>query len=406
MSILPFLLGVLVSFVVVAPVLLRLRASLGRSRTRCAALETVVESARRGHAAAEEDHRSLVQFLKEFPYLARELWRGAAERQLPPILMNLVLKTFDPAQAVVLVRRGTEVSETGFVVAAVFPEGGSPRLGTDVSLDRGELGYVAESQLVTSREDLASDEARARLQEGPDALGGFPSALLAPLVFDQQTLGMVVLSRPRRASGDPKAALRLIAQTGAQALDTAAAFSRVRITAEMDALTHVFNKHHMEHSLAELIQRTTRSARTGAGQSALAACLFDIDHFRHYNETNGHLPGDKLLQELARVVQDSVRKDDIFGRIGGEEFLLILPNTSAEQALGAANKVRAAVAARRFPFAERQPMAMMSVSGGVAQFPEDGKDVASLLEAASAALHEAKRQGRNRVVAASHGSHA
>jgi diguanylate cyclase (GGDEF)-like protein len=391
MSIIPFLVGAGVAIALLGPVLLRLRTLLARAEARAAVLASEVHMVRRSHEEAEEAQRSLLQFLKEFPHLARELWGGVVERRLPGILLNLVQKIFDPAQAVVLVRRGTEVSDTGLVVAAVFPEGGSPRLGTEVPGDCGELGYVAESQLLASRED---------------ALGAFPSALLAPLVFDQETLGLVVLSRPRRATGDAQAALRLVAQTGAQALHAAAAYSRVRVTAEIDGLTRVFNKRHMEQSLAELIHRTARTSETRSGEGVLAACLFDIDHFRHYNDTNGHLPGDKLLQELARVVQDSVRKEDIFGRIGGEEFLLILPNTSAEQALGAANKVRAAVAARRFPFAERQPMAMMSVSAGVAQFPDHGQDVASLLQAAGAALHEAKKQGRNRVVAASRGNRA
>ena len=275
-----------------------------------------------------------------------------------------------------------------------------------MTVDHGELGYVAESQLVVAKADLAAAEVRARIKPGPDPLAGFPAELMAPLVFDQETLGMVALSRPRRAVGDGKAALRLIAQTGAQALRAAAAYSRIRITAEMDGLTRVFNRRHLEQSLSELIYRTACAAydRRGTGPASvgsLSIFLFDIDNFKHYNDTNGHLPGDKLLQELARVVQDTIRKDDILGRFGGEEFLLILPNTSLTQALGAANKVREAIAARKFPFAERQPLGIVSVSGGVAEYPQDGMDTAALLRAADAALFEAKAQGRNRVVAAS-----
>jgi len=406
-SLIPFLLGLLVTAGLLLPLLLRFRASAGEAAERADTLEGQVGELRKSRVRIEEDQRSLTQFLKEFPHLARDLFSGLTERQLPPTLLHVLQKSLDPAHAVVLVRRGHEASEARFVVAAVAPEGGAPKPGTEIPLDRGEVGFVAEAQLVMSSEDLQAAEVRERIKAGPDAPPGLPTDILAPLVFDQETLGMVALSRPRRSVGDGKAALRLIAQTGAQALHAAAAYSRIRSTAEMDGLTRVFNKRHMEQTLSELIYRTACAAydRKGAGAAptavGLSVFLFDIDHFKHYNDTNGHLPGDKLLQELARLVQDSIRKDDIFGRFGGEEFLLVLPSTSLVQALGAANKVRSAIAARKFPFADRQPMGMLSVSGGVAEYPHDGMDAASLLRAADAALYEAKRQGRNRVVAAS-----
>jgi diguanylate cyclase (GGDEF)-like protein len=405
-SVIPFLLGLIVTAGLLIPLLLRLRSTAGEAAERADALEGEIGHLEKTRAQLEEEQRSLTLFLKEFPHLARDLFSGLTERQLPPTLLHVLQKSLDPAQAVILVRRGTEESESRFVVASVAPEGSAVKIGAELPIDRGELGYVAESQLVAAREDLLAPDVRERIKPGAESLPGVQPELYAPLVFDQETLGMVLLSRPRRTVGDGKAALRLIAQTGAQALHAAAAYSRIRITAEMDGLTRVFNKRHMEQALSELIYRTACAAydRRGAGaspSSGLSVFLFDIDNFKHYNDTNGHLPGDKLLQELARVVQESIRKDDIFGRFGGEEFLLILPNTSLVQALGAANKVRAAIAARKFPFAERQPMGMISVSGGVAEYPQDGMDAASLLRAADAALYEAKRAGRNKVVAAS-----
>src|SRR5262245_50789483 len=175
----------------------------------------------------------------------------------------------------------------------------------------------------------------------------------------------------------------------------------------MDGLTRVFNKRHMEQQLFELIYRTACAAYdqrdTSAAQAseALSIFLFDIDNFKHYNDSNGHLAGDKLLQELSRLVQENIREDDIFGRFGGEEFLLILPRTNLAQGLAAANKIRGVIAAHKFPFAERQPLGSISVSGGVAEYPYDGMDAVSLLKAADQALYEAKRQGRNRILAAS-----
>lgn len=397
----PFLLGLLIAAGWLVPFLLRSRRLAGRAGDRALALEGEIAELRRGRTTMEEDQRSLARFLEEFPRLARELMGGVTDRQLPQALLHVLQKVLDPARAVVLIRRGREEVDPRFAVAAVAPEGAEPAAGTEVPFRTGAIGFVAESRLVASREDLAAVEVRSAIRPGSGGLPGLTPDLYAPLVFDQETLGMILLSRPRRPVGDGKTALRLIAQTAAPALHRSAAPSRPRGADEIDGLTRVFTRRHMEQSLSELIVRTTRAGSDpGAVPAGPSVLLLDVDHFQHYNDTNGHLPGDKLLQELARLIGDQVRRDDLVGRFGGEEFLLILPETTLSQALGAADKVRAAIAARRFPFAEKQPMGMVSISGGVAEYPRHGVDAGSLLRAADAALYEAKRQGRNRVVAA------
>ena len=178
-----------------------------------------------------------------------------------------------------------------------------------------------------SRQDLQAETAAKGIKPGPPLPGIPEPELIAPLVFDQDTLGVIVLSKPRK-SGDPKAALRLVTQTGAQVLHTAAQVSRMKTTAEMDGLTRIYNKKHLEQTLNELVYRAAcaaydqRSAGEGLSGQVLSVFLFDIDNFKNYNDINGHLAGDKLLQELARPRQRSIRKDDVLGRFGGEEFLL------------------------------------------------------------------------------------
>ena len=110
----------------------------------------------------------------------------------------------------------------------------------------------------------------------------------------------------------------------------------MKTTAEMDGLTRIYNKKHLEQTLNELIYRAActaydqRAAGAATPGQVLSVFLFDIDNFKNYNDTNGHLAGDKLLQELASLVNEAVRKDDIFGRFGGEEFLLIMPHTDVQ----------------------------------------------------------------------------
>ncbi len=402
----PFFLGLAITSGLLVPILLRLRSSVGEARAETEAAAQGLSRLKQAQVAREEDLRFLTQFLNDYPRLARELYSGLTERQIPGVLLSVVQRSLDPQQVVVLVKRaagkGEKARTPRLVVAAVYPEGSAVAVGAEAPLDAGEIGFVAESQIDVNRQDLSADTVLARIKPGP-GLSGMPEPdLIAPLVFDQETIGVVVVVKPRK-SGDPRAALRLVAQTGAQVLHTAAQVSRMKLTAEMDGLTRVFNKKHLEQSLNEIVYRAACSAydQRAAGEArpgpALSVFLFDIDNFKNYNDTNGHLAGDKLLHELAGLVNESVRKDDIFGRFGGEEFLLIMPHTNTTQAVAAAEKIRTLVANHPFPFAEKQPNRRLTISGGVAEYPLHGLDAAGLLHAADEALYEAKRSGRNRV---------
>jgi diguanylate cyclase (GGDEF)-like protein len=405
----PFFLGLAVTSGLMVPILLRLRSSVGEARAENLVGRERLSQLRQAHAGLEEDLRFLTQFLKDYPRLARELYSGLTERQIPGVLLGIVQKSLEPQQVAVLVRRveghGEEARGPRLVVAAAYPEGAAVAVGAEVPLDRGEIAFVAEAQIDVNRQDLAAETVVARIKPGPGLLGLPEPDLIAPLVFDQETLGVIVVAKPRR-SGDPKAALRLMAQTGAQVLHTAAQVSRMKLTAEMDGLTRVFNKKHLEQSLNETVYRAAcaaydqRSAGEAKPAPALSVFLFDIDNFKNYNDSNGHLAGDKLLHELAQLVNQSVRKEDVFGRFGGEEFLLVMPHTTATQGLAAAEKIRNLIADHPFPFTERQPGQRLTISGGVAEYPRHGLDAAGLLHAADEALYEAKRRGRNRVLPA------
>ncbi len=228
-------------------------------------------------------------------------------------------------------------------------------------------------------------------------LPGFEPELAAPMVFDDETVGVLALSGtpygPYEAS-DTKAALRVIAQLGARTLKSVAVYRQTRFSADVDALTGAFNKRFTTLALGDRILQAQKNL------SELSIFLFDIDNFKNYNDVNGHVAGDGLLRELAQFVKGKVRKGDVFGRFGGEEFLIILPATDHAQALVLAEEIRRSIAAQAFPFAARQPLGVLSVSGGVAAYRTHAQDSADLLRAADQALYRAKKQGRNRVLAA------
>jgi diguanylate cyclase (GGDEF)-like protein len=356
---------------------------------------------RRRNGLLQQDQQFLAQFLRDLPHLSRELHSGSTERQIPRILLNIVMRTLAPRQALVLIRRRNVETDpqrgSRLIVAAAGPHECGVKLGTEIEMGKGMIGFSAETQRVMARADFEGETAIARARFAKESHSEFEPDLAAPLVFEEQTLGVIALSRPTRTSEDAKAALRLVAQTGAQALHNAAAYTQIKHTAERDGLTRVFNKRQLTQTLSELIYEA--SQRVGA----LSVFLFDLDNFKNYNDVNGHVAGDKLLQLLARLVQENVRKQDVLGRFGGEEFLLIFPETRLPQALGVAEKIRWVISSHAFPHAQRQPLGCVSISGGVAEFPGDAQESTALLRSADRALYEAKRQGRNRVLPAARG---
>jgi diguanylate cyclase (GGDEF)-like protein len=125
--------------------------------------------------------------------------------------------------------------------------------------------------------------------------------------------------------------------------------------------------------------------------------MIDIDYFKHYNDTNGHLAGDEALKAISILIRRGVRQTDIVARYGGEEFSAILINTGKEGAMEIGERVRRNVAGTRFPDARTQPKEDLTVSVGAATFSSSVSTLTGLIREADNALYRAKKRGRNRV---------
>ncbi|RNC68027.1 MAG: diguanylate cyclase, partial [Desulfuromonadales bacterium] len=158
-----------------------------------------------------------------------------------------------------------------------------------------------------------------------------------------------------------------------------------------DPLTGLFNPRQFWLSLDHELARARRYRRP------CSLAMIDIDLFKQYNDRHGHLQGDQVLTEAAAVFRSSIRTSDIAARYGGEEFMVIMPETGRDLALLAGEKLRRAVAEYPFPHRGTQPGGALTVSIGIATFPEDGASSRELVDAADRALYRAKEGGRNRV---------
>jgi len=168
-------------------------------------------------------------------------------------------------------------------------------------------------------------------------------------------------------------------------------FQKTQEETVIDELTRLYNYRYFTQALEREIVRADRY------HAPLSVVLFDVDDFKHYNDTNGHLTGNRALKRLAQLIKGSVRDVDVVARYGGEEFALILPETNKEGALVIAERIRAKVARSTFPKGERQPLRRFTVSGGVATLHVDAAKAADLVKKADQALYRAKSRGKNQV---------
>ena len=167
---------------------------------------------------------------------------------------------------------------------------------------------------------------------------------------------------------------------------------KFRELAIRDGLTGLFNHRHGEDRLADEVDRARKFERD------LSLLFIDLDNFKFFNDKNGHLAGDEVLHSLGKLMSGATRDSDTLARWGGEEFIIIAPETDEHQACELAEAIRKQVAAFAFPHADQQPLGFVSLSIGVATMSDGIDNAEELLRLADKAVYRAKESGRNRTV--------
>lgn len=220
--------------------------------------------------------------------------------------------------------------------------------------------------------------------------------LCIPMMAHGESMGVLYLNTVETAK--LTGAKQELASTVAEHIAMALANLKMRETLKnqsiRDPLTGLFNRRYLEEFLEREVLRSERQ------KQPLSVIMLDIDYFKHFNDTFGHEAGDTLLQELGVFLQGSIRGSDIACRYGGEEFTLIMPDTTAPVAQQRAEQLCESIKHLHVQY-RRQALGRITLSLGVASFPEHGQNATMVVRAADVALYQAKAQGRNCVVLAS-----
>ncbi len=218
--------------------------------------------------------------------------------------------------------------------------------------------------------------------------------VMVPLRTDKGSIGVLFL--PRNGAGHPYGVqdiqyITRIVRFASIAIENASLFRQ----ATTDRMTGLFSHHFFEKTLDEELERARRYNTT------FSLVMFDIDHFKKFNDAWGHLQGDRIIREIAKLLCKSIRQVDFPARYGGEEFAVILPSVDVKGALVVAERLRRKVEAYGFPSSDGGAALHVTISVGVTEFdPESAYAPTEIIREADRALYKSKETGRNRVTVA------
>jgi len=217
-------------------------------------------------------------------------------------------------------------------------------------------------------------------------LSGLANYTVFPLVVNRNCVGFLAASGVADADNDK---FQILSQQFLLGIGRSLLYKTVQELSITDSLTQVYSRRYFLEKLDEEISRSRKF------NLSFSFLMVDIDHFKEFNDSYGHLVGDAILREVTRVIKDSIRQVDFIGRYGGEEISVILTETDKKEALFVAERIRKAIESKQISAYDESLKVTISI--GISVFPFDAKGNLELIDRADLALYQAKHSGRNRV---------
>lgn len=257
-----------------------------------------------------------------------------------------------------------------------------------------DFGILAKTVIHDSPSLVAQEDANHELGDRMLRSLGFAQFAVVPLRGKDHVIGVLMidnLSTKKEIKDMDVRRVMMLADHAGLALENAKVFGAVVTSSQQDSLTRLWNHGHFQ----KLLQESLREAKTV--KTNLSLMIFDVDDFKSFNDNLGHPSGDRALQEIARIAKSVMRRNDYVARYGGEEFAAVLPYTSKEEALKLGDRLRETIEKETSNPKTPAPAKKLTISVGIASYPEDAEEKEKLIFCADGALYEAKHSGKNRV---------
>ena len=260
---------------------------------------------------------------------------------------------------------------------------------------REDAGVLALTALDGMPREIVTEESRQRATNPIVQMLRLEYFVCAPMKAKDRVVGVIVadnLFTRKPITKDDVRALVMVANQAALAIENSRLYEQTLLSAKTDPLTGLWNHGYFQDALAQQL------TLAGQRQEALCLVMLDLDHFKRYNDTLGHEAGNVVLKLVAAKLKEMCRRQDFVARYGGEEFAIILPQVSKGDGLLLAERMRVAI--EQYPFKQEdiQPAKRLTLSAGIAAYPDDARTREELIHRADLALYAAKRAGRNRTI--------
>ena len=265
---------------------------------------------------------------------------------------------------------------------------------TRVPLDESQ-GVLALTVLEGMPFEALTEEARRRVDDKHLQMLGTEYFVTVPLKAKDKVVGIILADNiftKKPITKSDIGLLSLFANHAGLAIENSRLYEEKVYLSNTDWLTKLWNHGHFQAILSRELTRARDN------ETPLSLIMIDIDDFKNYNDRFGHVAGDSIIKGIAQIVIDASRKKDYVCRYGGEEFSMILPQTTKEDAKNIARRLRDKIRQHKFPNQEVQPKKIFTLSCGIATYPYDAHNKDSLIQNADAALYKAKKSGKDTIV--------
>ena len=351
-------------------------------------LQRIIKDQSRQLSALQNENSDISRMIILFPDMAEDITASINIDDLSTTIVKIARQLFEAEDIAFFITEGENLllkTYSGF-----SKETASSIM--KVKIGEGRIGWAAEKKIILTDEDFRNESILIKEQLHKGKHENINIDICAPLLYRGRLYGLIAIGKLSKDVKNIRKFLMMISHLSAATMENIQLISEIQHQADVDGLTKLYNITYFHKHLQIEIDKASRFNRN------LTIFMFDIDNFKLYNDLNGHPAGDIVLSTIGKFVKENLRLIDVPARYGGEEFVIMFPETGSELGMQITERMRKQIENLNISFPQNKPWERLTISGGIATYPIDGKDSKGLIKAADVALYNSKKSGKNRII--------